>query len=213
MGNSQKQRRGKGRPSGANDGVGRDALIAATLRLLKDLKPAQVTIAAIAREAGVDPALVRYYFGSRENLLFEVAQRISEAGPTEDLSDSLASDARIETMIHRTFRFTRSAKYMQRLIAEELSGARSPEIRKKLREWQHIPVESYRTLLKVDSERQLTDFDPLFLHLAVVGISDFFHSGEEVVKMLVPEGTDLAALERDYEAFITKLLLEGLRRR
>lgn len=31
--------------------------------------------------------------------------------------------------------------------------------------------------------------------------------------MLVPEGTDLAALEREYEAFIPRLLLDGLRRR
>ena len=213
MGNGEKQRRGKGRPVGSKDGVGRDVLIAAARKLLQELTPSQVTIAAIAREAGADPALVRYYFGSRENLLFEVAQGISEAGPSEDLSDALAPDDKIEAMIHRTFRFTRSAKYMQRLMAEELSGARSPEIRDKLREWQRIPVDTYQRLIDGDAEGSLTRFDPLFLHLAVIGISDFFHSGEEVVKMLVPEGTDLSALERDYESFIAQLLLDGLRKR
>lgn len=213
MRNGEKKRRGKGRPVGSTSGVGRDALILAARKLLQDLTPAQVTIAAIAREAGADPALVRYYFGSRENLLFEVAKEISEAVPAEEMAEGLAPDAKIEAMIHRTFRFTRSAKYMQRLMAEELSGARSPDIRSKLREWQRIPVDTYRQLRDEDRDDHLTQYDPLFLHLAVIGISDFFHSGEEVVKMLAPEGTDLPALEREYEAFITRLLLDGLRKR
>ncbi|MGG2329485.1 hypothetical protein ACE40V_24340, partial [Salmonella enterica] len=80
-------------------------------------------------------------------------------------------------------------------MAEELSKVRSPEVRRQLREWQRMPVDAYQALRDRDHERgegaALTDFSPLFLHLAVIGISDFFHSGEEVVKMLVPEGTDL----------------------
>jgi AcrR family transcriptional regulator len=213
MNSSQKQRRGKGRPVGSGDGVGRDALLQATQKLLQELPPAQVTIAAIARSAGADPALVRYYFGSREALLFEVAQRIAGNVDMQDELGGLDAEARLESLIHRTFAFTRSARYMQRLMAEELSNARSPEIREQLREWQQMPVEAYRELRESDETGKLTDFTPLFLHLAVMGISDFFHSAEEVVKMLVPEGTDLAALEREYEAFIPRLLLDGLRRR
>jgi AcrR family transcriptional regulator len=182
-------------------------------KLLQELTPAQVTIAAIAREAGADPALVRYYFGSREALLLEVTQQIALQAEVETRSEDLTPEAGLEDLIHRTFRFTRSARYMQRLMAEELSSVRSPEVREKLRKWQSMPVEAYQALLDADHDKQLTDFSPLFVHLAVIGISDFFHSGEEVVKMLVPEGTDLAALEQEYEAFVPKLLLDGLRRR
>lgn len=210
---SSKQRRGKGRPVGSGDGVGKETLIAAAKKLLQELTPAQVTIAAIAREAGADPALVRYYFGSREALLLEVTQQIALQAEVETRSEDLTPEAGLEDLIHRTFRFTRSARYMQRLMAEELSSVRSPEVREKLRKWQSMPVEAYQALLDADHDKQLTDFSPLFVHLAVIGISDFFHSGEEVVKMLVPEGTDLAALEQEYEAFVPKLLLDGLRRR
>ena len=87
------------------------------------------------------------------------------------------------------------------------------QVREKLREWQRMPVDAYQELRERDGGAHLTDFTPLFVHLAVIGISDFFHSGEEVVKMLVPEGTDLAELEREYEAFIPRLLLDGLRKR
>ncbi|WP_292964444.1 TetR/AcrR family transcriptional regulator [Novosphingobium sp. UBA1939] len=213
MSSSKQPRRGKGRPVGSGDGVGKETLIAAAKKLLQELTPAQVTIAAIAREAGADPALVRYYFGSREALLLEVTQQIALQAEVETRSEDLTPEAGLEDLIHRTFRFTRSARYMQRLMAEELSSVRSPEVREKLRKWQSMPVEAYQALLDADHDKQLTDFSPLFVHLAVIGISDFFHSGEEVVKMLVPEGTDLAALEQEYEAFVPKLLLDGLRRR
>ncbi|GAO53307.1 TetR/AcrR family transcriptional regulator [Novosphingobium sp. MD-1] len=213
MSSSKQPRRGKGRPVGSGDGVGKETLIAAAKKLLQELTPAQVTIAAIAREAGADPALVRYYFGSREALLLEVTQQIALQAEVETRSEDLTPEAGLEDLIHRTFRFTRSARYMQRLMAEELSSVRSPEVREKLRKWQSMPVEAYQALLDADQDKQLTDFSPLFVHLAVIGISDFFHSGEEVVKMLVPEGTDLAALEQEYEAFVPKLLLDGLRRR
>ena len=213
MSESKKQRRGKGRPVGSGEGVGRDSLIAAAKKLLQELTPAQVTIAAIAREAGADPALVRYYFGSREALLLEVTQQITMQAETESAPAGLDPAAGLEDLIHRTFRFTRSARYMQRLMAEELSNVRSPEVREKLREWQRMAVDAYQELRERDGGAHLTDFTPLFVHLAVIGISDFFHSGEEVVKMLVPEGTDLAELEREYEAFIPRLLLDGLRKR
>lgn len=213
MSESKKQRRGKGRPVGSGEGVGRDSLIAAAKKLLQEMTPAQVTIAAIAREAGADPALVRYYFGSREALLLEVTQQITMQAETESAPAGLDPAAGLEDLIHRTFRFTRSARYMQRLMAEELSTVRSPEVREKLREWQRMPVDAYQELRERDGGSHLTDFTPLFVHLAVIGISDFFHSGEEVVKMLVPEGTDLAELEREYEAFIPRLLLDGLRKR
>ncbi|HTM96356.1 MAG TPA: TetR/AcrR family transcriptional regulator, partial [Croceibacterium sp.] len=66
-------RRGKGRPTASQSGVGREVLITAARDLLQELPPAQVTSTAVARRANADPALVRYYFGTRENLLFEVA--------------------------------------------------------------------------------------------------------------------------------------------
>jgi len=205
-------KRGKGRPTGNATGVGRDVLIAAARELLQALPPAQVTSTAIAKRASADPALVRYYFGNRENLLFEVAKQIGaeanrvppdEGDPAELLAD----------MIHNTFRFTRSAKHMQRLMIEELDSASSAEVREKMREWNRQPLSNYARLQELDDDRTLTKFDPVFMHLAVVGISDFFASGAPLVELLVPEGTDMAELGREYEEFVTRLLTDGVRKR
>lgn len=205
-------RRSKGRPDAASAGVGREALIAATRQLLQELAPQQVTTTSIARRAGADPALVRYYFGNRTNLLLEVAKQIgseTSAQPPEsgDPAELLAD------FIHATFRFTRSARNMQRLMLDELDSASSPELRDSVRQWNRVPVDYYARVKELDEAGELVDFDPLFLHLAVVGISDFFVTGGPLLRLLVPEGTDMDALAARYEAFVERLLIDGLRAR
>jgi len=180
------KKRKQGRPFAAEGGVGREGVLAAATRLLQSLPPNQVTIIAIAREAGVDPALIRYYFGNREALLLAVVQRLAEEGdplPSPDLP--LAA---LEQNIHRVFRFTRSAKYMQRLMIEELDSASSPEVLERVREWNLDPVEFYDAIRESDAGKELAPFDSLFLHLAVIGISDFFVSGAPLIRLLVPDG-------------------------
>jgi len=211
-GKSTDSRRSKGRPTASVEGVGRDGLIAAARQLLQELPPSQVTASAIARRAGGDPALVRYYFGNRETLLLEVAKQIGEEAhqspPEQGDPVTLLTD-----FIHATFRFTRSARNMQRLMIDELDSTSSPEMRDNVRKWNRGPVDYYAGLKELDERQDLADFDPLFLHLAIVGISDFFASGSPLVKLLVPEGTDMEELGQQYEAFVEKLLLDGLRKR
>jgi AcrR family transcriptional regulator len=206
-GNKRKQ----GRPVGAEAGVGREGVLAAATRLLQTLPPNQITIVAIAREAGVDPALIRYYFGNREALLLATVKRLTEAGDPLPGTDRPAEA--LKEHIHRTFRFTRSAKYMQRLMIEELDSASSTDVLDQVREWNRAPVDFYETIAASDNGKELAPFDALFLHLAVIGISDFFVSGAPLVRLLAPPETDLAELDKKYEAFVTELLLNGLRKR
>lgn len=210
--NRKDGRRSKGRPVASVEGVGRDALIAAARQLLQELPPAQVTASAIARRAGGDPALVRYYFGNREKLLLEVAKQIGE-GASQPVPEQGDPVELLTDFIHATFRFTRSARNMQRLMIDELNSTSSPEMRDSLRQWNRVPVDFYANLKGLDKQGELADFDPLFLHLAVIGISDFFVSGGPLIELLVPDGTDMDELGRQYEAFVEKLLLDGMRKR
>ena len=210
-GEPAKKRRRQGRPTADMGSAGRETVLSAALALLRTSPPNQVSIAAVAREAGVDPKLIRYYFGSREALLLEVAMQLAESDDPPFAQDQPV--AALEEFIHRTFRFTRSARYMQRLMVEELSAARSPEVREQVRAWSKGPIDFYERLGRHAKARDLADFDPLFLHLAIVGISDFFVSGQPLIRLLVPPGTDMGKLERDYERFVVRLLLDGLRPR
>jgi hypothetical protein len=53
----------------------------------------------------------------------------------------------------------------------------------------------------------------LFLHLAVLGASDFFSSAEPLIRELLPAGTDMDKLTEGFQAFLVKLVLNGLRKR
>jgi TetR/AcrR family transcriptional regulator len=58
-----------GRPSGAQGGMPREHLIDVALVLFAKQGIAETTLGEIAREAGVTPAMVHYYFKTREQLV------------------------------------------------------------------------------------------------------------------------------------------------
>ena len=74
-------------------------------------------------------------------------------------------------------------------------------------------VDFYRTLLATDDGSELVDADPLFLHLVVLGASDFFSSAGSLVRELLPEGTEMEKATAAFQAFLTRLVLDGLRKR
>src|SRR5262245_5780132 len=66
---ARRTKRKQGRPHKDKPAVGPEALIAATRELMKTKPPAQITRLDIARVAGVDPGLIRYYFGDKSELI------------------------------------------------------------------------------------------------------------------------------------------------
>lgn len=210
MAQAKKSKRGQGRP--AENVVGKNAVLATAKRLVKELPPARVTISLIAREAGVDPALVRYYFGDRSNLLLAVAESMLDELPQPE-AGSMEPLAAIEHRIRQMARFTRSTKHIHRLMVDELADAKSVEVGRHLGELNRGAVQELQTLIERDDGATLRTVDPAFLLVALLGLFDFFVSAEPVVRQLVPEGTDMKALAADYESFVSDLVLNGLRRR
>ncbi len=204
------KKRGQGRPS--DNAVGREAVLAKAIELLQEMPPARVTISLIAREAGVDPALIRYYFGDRAKLLLAVVERLISQAPPE-LLQSTEPQSELEGRIRHAARFTRSTKNVHRLMVDEVADARSAEARKLQGEMNMRAVNAYGDLMARDDGAELRTVDPLFLHLALVGLFDFFVSAQPVVRNLVPEHTDMDELGNEFEDFVVDLILNGVRKR
>lgn len=209
------KKRRQGRP--ADEGVGRDKVIAIARRLLEELPPAQISLSLIAREANVDPALIRYYFRDRTNLLLTVVQDML-ARPARDSGTaavSFSDDARttFADRIKALHRFIRSAKHMQRLMIDELAEAKSAEVRSAHRAINLRAIESYKKFADAGEGMELRQVDPLFLYLTAVGIFDFFVSAQPLIRAVTPPDTDLEKLSGDFEKFVLDLLLNGLRQR
>lgn len=206
------KKRGKGRPiSGEND-VGRERLLTATEQLLRTLPPARVTISRIAQAASADPALIRYYFGSRAALLIAVVDRVT-AHASRNLQQTDKPTVTLAEHIGKTVQFTRSAPFMHRLMIDELVQDGTEETRARVRDMNLDLVAYYRDLLNTDGGKELVETNPLFLSLAVLGASDFFSSADPLIRELVPAGTDMEKLTADFQKFLVRLVLNGLRKR
>ncbi len=206
------KKRGKGRPvSGEND-VGRERLLAATERLLRIMPPARVTISRVAQEADVDPALVRYYFTNRASLLVAVVDRVT-AHPQRAAPPTAEPAAALADHIARTVQLVRRAPFLHRLIVEELAQEGTDASRARVRDMNLDLIAFYRSLLTSDGGRELIDVDPMFLWVAILGASDFFSSAESLMRELLPPGSDLQQVSTQFEGFLARLVLDGVRKR
>jgi AcrR family transcriptional regulator len=75
-----------------------------------------VTSARIAREAGVDPALVRYHFGNRETLLLAVVEEIIAAHRAAHPPLDAPPAEQLAGRVRDTVRLARGAQSMQGLL-------------------------------------------------------------------------------------------------
>lgn len=209
----QKAKRNPGRPYSAEATDAREAILQAASRLLRDKLPTQVTNSMIAREAGADPALIRYYFGDRSSLLMAVVEELMKSTRQPSPATPMDAEAFVKWRVEGTLRFARTARSMQRLMVDELAEAGSPEVREAIRARNKGLVDRYAAILKEQIGDEIVDVDPMFLHVAILGVCEFFTAAQAVIMPLAEPGTDPAELAARYEAFVIDLFLNGLRRR
>ncbi len=206
------RKRKRGRPQSGHAKVGQDTIVAAARQLIEKLRPHQVTIALIAREAGVDPALVRYYFKDREQLLLAVVESILADWAAHPASDA-APAAQLGKHLANMLEFSRSVRSMQRLMVEECAEAKSPSVRARVQELTGLVVQQLAGLLRADGKTAERSPDALFLHVAMIGLCEFFAASQAVILPLAPKGMSATELASRYEKFILDLVLDGVRKR
>ena len=208
-----RQKRSRGRPGPKDSAVGRDAIVSAARQLLENLPPHKVPTVLIARKAGVDPALVRYYFSNREELLIAVIEHILAtwvaAHPPAGPSPAQQLSAHIAGM----FEFSSRVRSMQRLMVDTLAEAKSAAVRARVHDLNSRAVRYYAQFLHLEGAEVETSPDPLFMFVAVIGLCEFFAAAQSMILPLAPKNIDAKELAQRYEVFIRKLVLDGLRHR
>lgn len=208
-----KTKRNPGRPFAEGAPDAREGLVQAARRLLEKNLPSQVTNSMIAREAGADPALIRYYFGDRASLLMAVVEELMVSVRVPRPPEPMNAEQFLRWRISHTLRFSRTARSMQRLMVDELAESDSPPVRDAIRQSNQGLVDRYREILTREIGDEVTEVDPLFLHIAMVGACEFFTAAQAVVRPLADPDIDSQTLADQYETFVTKVFLNGLRKR
>jgi len=206
----------RGRPTEVDAVVGREALIEVTRQVLRTTPPGNVTRLQIAKAAGVDPALIRYYFGTVPHLIAEVVvathNEIAEA-----MRETLAigqPEEWLRVRVARLLDLFLANPYHNQLIRHviyETPGSREHQ------EW----LESLRQSIDVTEQQirqgaaagHLRPVDPRYLHLVLLGLTEFYgHNGPIVNDILGNGETNITQKER-YVDFVADLLQNGLRSR
>lgn len=209
---SQKPRQ-PGRPKSTQGTVGKDKIIIAARSLLDDLAPHLVTNLQIARKAGVDPALVRYYFANRGVLLLAVIEHIIETWEHTHPLPTTNSIDKISVHIANMLDFSRQVRSMQRLMIDECAEAKSPAVRKRVQELNEEMVKFYASILHMTEEQARASPEPLFMFISIVGLCEFYAAAQPMILPLAPGRMGKEKLAAKYKDFIINLILDGMRSR
>jgi AcrR family transcriptional regulator len=199
--------RRQGRPRRSEAAVGKEAIVEAARKLLRQVPPAKITRLAVARAAGVDPNLVRYYFGDMTELLSNVVEaivatmrgklEISVANP--DLSPAEKLRQRVRILLDT---FVENPHFHQLFV--ELVLYRDKSSVKHLR--RSIVERSLSELEGLLAEVGATDLDPRFVYISLFGILEFFVTAQPILEVLYPKHViGSKKLQNEYAEFVGNL--------
>lgn len=206
-------RRKQGRPSAESSSVGRDAIIEAARVLLRTVPPGRVTRLAVAKTAGVDPALVRYYFGDITPLLREVAITIMKRMRSQ--LDASATDlSPAERLRHRVNVYLQAFAenpYFHQLVVDLLLNGEDEEVRRIRRAVTKKSFAELEDILRGLSGKKESPINPRFVYLAMFGVLEFFVTGRPLLEELYPvHMIGSKKLQEEYADFVSNLFTRAV---
>ncbi|WP_397474827.1 TetR family transcriptional regulator [Pusillimonas sp.] len=211
--NTVKKVRAKGRPD-ADETVGRDALLTAAIEELRVSAPESLTLASVAARAGVHPALIRYYFGNKDQLLRAVVRRLVDEGQDaarSTLESSAPLKEKLTGRLQSMIGHIQANPQFHRLVLDKIYGAGSGSDGEDLlariaTRGLHLTV----SMLHDQPSQPVRPIDPRFLHVAMIGMTEFFVAASPLLHELFGEDADVDELKSRYVDFVTHLIMHGI---
>lgn len=181
-------RRGPGRPAGVQAGEGQEALLEAAHQLMGEKGLPRVTVREVAERAGVQPALVNYYFGGKQGLLravvTEVAQRML-ATIREAVAVEGSVEQRFRALVGAVVGLCAEEPYAPRLIMEQVLFGEEEMIDAFVEGYARPNLETMRRLLAEGAASgEIREVDPLLLVPTLLGGCVFFFLASPVIRRL-----------------------------
>jgi AcrR family transcriptional regulator len=213
-------RRSKGRPKREDHKVGAETLILKTCDLLRTTPPHKITIAAVARHAGVNPALIRYYFGDRSSLMIAVARHLlnETAAMREALTTPESAERAIRRMVRSLIDLHREYPAFRELFFNDIMNMPSAAARRLFSETIDDGVDRARVMLtllrdeKPAPRAKASDIEPALLHLALIGMGELYVSAFKMIETGAGSKLDRDRVDEQFVDFVTTMILHGLRR-
>lgn len=208
--------RAAGHPTG-DAVVGRAAIIDAAASLMRSKSPQALSVSEVAASAGVDPALIRYYFVNKQGLMRATAAHLLQEIQARSRL-MLDEQGTLEDRVRRRLRMLIEAlrdnpRFLQLVLNEVYAADASPDSQQILQDVAFKGVALSEAILHDgDGLRAETDdIDPRFLHVAMLGMCTFFMDAQPMLKVLFGPAAQVEDRFTDqYVDFATKLILQGI---
>ena len=192
----------------------RERLLAAGTELFAVKGFAGVSIRELATAAGVNSALISYYYGGKEGL-YEAVLTAQYSRVLEKFEAIAAADVSVEEKIRLYAdairrNHTEEQPFMARLIQGELTSPTAcmeNVVRKYTSRIARLVGGILREGIQQGTFRQ--DIDPMFAALSMAGMFNFFFILREVTKAVVPE---FVGRDEEFVEAALKIYLKGMGR-
>ena len=191
----------------------RELLLRATHELLYDRGGATVSISEICGRAGVNVAMVKYCFGSKDGLLDALLERALRqlASEMERLAASdLQPEAKLRRHVVGIVRNYVRYPYVNRLMAERLLSS-DPEAVSRISASFALPARNWYGKLLADGQRVegWRPLDRTLFFFSVIGLCEFLFSAAPLLEMAFDRELDSELAER-YGSHVADLILSGV---
>jgi len=193
----------------------RAALLEATSALMRELDTTEIGIVDIARRAGVNHAMIRYFFGSKEGLLLalldrDIYRRIRQLDRLFSLD--LTPTQRMRMHLRGIIDTYYAIPYLNRLIQVMVREASAERVR-HIADELLIPIASAQARIIADGVRagEFRDVDPKLFYFNTIGAGDGLYSNRFTLSAVfggIPNADH--ALHERYREQTVETLMRGL---
>jgi AcrR family transcriptional regulator len=205
-----------GRPRKDDDrAAARERLLDAAHDLMCERSTIDVPLLEIALRAGLNVALVNYYFGSKDGMLLQMAMR-NQSNYVAVLRRLLDADfpgaTKLSLHIRGMVRAFRRVPYLQRLHHKILRDSSEEEARQVAVALIQPLADFYRELVTQGvADGTLKAVDPMHLYVTIMGACDFLYSGSaSLAHGFGVHGVDDELCDT-YSEHLVALVMQGIR--
>lgn len=193
----------------------RELLLDATDALLADRATLDVSLGEIAKQSGLNSAMIKYYFGNKEGLLLALLERHAEqqmSALEHVVEMDISADQKLKVHISGIINAYYRSPYLNRLIhymvdmGQPESSARVVEIFVK------PMIAAYDAIISQGVKDGIfRPVDPTLLYYSLVGSCEHIFRGNMFIRVLHETGPS-EDLKRRYIEHVRDMVLRGLMR-
>lgn len=195
-------------------GSARDQLLDAASKIMRDGDTINLSLSELSLRAGLNSALVKYYFGNKSGLMHALLDR-HMGKIVADLNALVAKDMVPEEKLKRhigaTINTYYAYPYLNRLLMRLIRDS-APVEASRIAERYLKPISRAYVQLIAEGVKagKFRDVDPQLFHFTVTGAADRFFSARQVLRHCYDQNDISESMRDAYREHSVELIMRGL---